>query len=137
MKEIIKQKYYDNIRNDIIPIIRREGGVLLDFGGGIGATASWLKENKYVECAGVADLFTDRSQHQRLDFIYKGDLDSELFLNSIFKNSGPFQIILCLDILEHLRDPWKTIDILSGFLNDGGCIVASIPNVRSYKAVFP
>ena len=52
-------------------------------------------------------------------------------------STGPsdyFDCILCLDVLEHLQDPWRVLRKLTGWLRPNGTVVASIPNVR-YKSV--
>ena len=41
-----------------------------------------------------------------------------------------FDLIMCLDVLEHLVDPWKTLSRLADHLKPGGTVIASIPNVR-------
>ena len=46
-------------------------------------------------------------------------------------------LILCLDVLEHLVNPEKVISYLHTLLAPGGIIIASIPNVRHYSVVFP
>ncbi|MFO1186414.1 MAG: methyltransferase domain-containing protein [Alphaproteobacteria bacterium] len=48
---------------------------------------------------------------------------------------GPFDCILCLDVLEHLVDPWRVVGALHGQLAPGGVIVASIPNVQHHSVV--
>ena len=46
-------------------------------------------------------------------------------------------VVVLFDVLEHLTDPWAVIDRLSAMLAPGGCIIASIPNVRNYRLVVP
>ena len=58
-------------------------------------------------------------------------------LGEVAQECGPFDVILCLDVLEHLTDPWAVVDRLSEMLRPGGCIVASIPNVRNYRLLGP
>ena len=43
--------------------------------------------------------------------------------------SGMFDYIIFGDVLEHLRDPLRTIQYCRGFLRKGGSIIASIPNL--------
>ena len=40
-----------------------------------------------------------------------------------------FDYILCLDVLEHLRDPLAVLTRLRDYLTTGGRVIASIPNV--------
>lgn len=40
-----------------------------------------------------------------------------------------FDVILFADVLEHLKNPWRVLSISAGFLNPGGRILASVPNL--------
>ncbi len=46
-------------------------------------------------------------------------------------------MILALDVLEHLVDPWTVVAKLDRLLRPGGVLVASIPNVRHHSVVVP
>jgi 2-polyprenyl-3-methyl-5-hydroxy-6-metoxy-1,4-benzoquinol methylase len=128
--------YHDLIRQDIFPIFPEKTGRLLDLGGGIGATAAALKEAGRAERIVVADLVADHALPQ-VDRAYGGNLEDPAFLERIIAEEGPFDAVLCLDVLEHLRDPWGIIATLRDGLNPGGVITASIPNVRHYRVVWP
>ena len=39
-----------------------------------------------------------------------------------------FDVILCADVLEHLRDPWETLGKVGRFLAPDGKLVISVPN---------
>lgn len=132
-----RSDYHDLVRDDVIPSVPRAGGALLELGGGIGATAVTLKKRAYVERVGVVDLVGESHQLRELDFSYSGDLNDESFLHDVCSREGPFDLILCLDILEHLIDPWRVVRELHSSLKAGGFIVASIPNVRNFRAVLP
>jgi SAM-dependent methyltransferase len=51
--------------------------------------------------------------------------------------TGNFDLIIALDVLEHLIDPWSIVRRLHGILNPGGVIIASIPNVGHYSVAVP
>jgi SAM-dependent methyltransferase len=77
---------------------------------GIDANAEALKEAApYCERTIVADL--DREQ---LDEVLRGER---------------FDVVVFADVLEHLRDPKRTLSASKGVLREGGFVVASIPNV--------
>jgi 2-polyprenyl-3-methyl-5-hydroxy-6-metoxy-1,4-benzoquinol methylase len=46
-------------------------------------------------------------------------------------------LILCLDVLEHLVDPWTMVERLNKLLKPGGHMIASIPNVRFFRTALP
>ena len=56
-----------------------------------------------------------------------GDVDSLDFARAL--GEARFDVIVCADVLEHLRDPMRAVAALRGFLQPNGYVVASIPNV--------
>ena len=56
-----------------------------------------------------------------------GDLDS-LDLEAQFGDRR-FEVVLCGDVLEHLRDPERVLVAARRLLEPGGFVVASVPNV--------
>ena len=48
---------------------------------------------------------------------------------------GPFDLILCADVLEHLEDPWTVLRRLRSLAVPNGTIAVSIPNIRHYRAL--
>lgn len=43
-----------------------------------------------------------------------------------------FDVVLCADVLEHLRDPQSALGRLRSFLRVGGRLIASTPNVANW-----
>jgi len=129
----VVEGYHNDIRDDIVPYLPQPGGSLIDIGGGTGATAAFLKERGLASRAGVADQVASSEAVATLDFHRSGNLEDLDFLSSVIEENGPFDTVLCLDILEHLVDPWSVVARLHQSLAPGGHIVASIPNVRHYR----
>ena len=129
--------YHALVRRDVLGLVPGVGGTLLDLGGGVGATAAELRAMGRVDRAGVADLVADHVTALNLDFRYAGDLENHSFLDDVIRAEGPFSCVLCLDVLEHLRDPWAIVARLHEALEPGGVMIASIPNVRNFRAVLP
>ena len=46
---------------------------------------------------------------------------------------GPFDLVLCLDVLEHLRNPGAVVRKMVNALSKEGCIIASIPNLQHFS----
>ena len=44
-------------------------------------------------------------------------------------------VILCMDVLEHLVDPWAVLQKLTPLLANKGVIIASIPNIQHYRVL--
>jgi 2-polyprenyl-3-methyl-5-hydroxy-6-metoxy-1,4-benzoquinol methylase len=43
-----------------------------------------------------------------------------------------FDVILCMDILEHLKDPARALKLLKPYLNPEGIIIVTLPNVANW-----
>ena len=125
--------YNDQVRHDVLPIIPESAGVVLDVGGGTGATAGHLKRTGKATRAGTVDLVRAENPDPDLDFQLAGNLDDEEFVETVVAEQGPFDTILCLDVLEHLVDPWRVVQELDGLLRPGGVLVVSVPNIRHYR----
>jgi 2-polyprenyl-3-methyl-5-hydroxy-6-metoxy-1,4-benzoquinol methylase len=125
--------YHDQVRTDVLHAIPRTSGALLDVGGGTGATAVHLKEAGVAARVGVIDRVDPARADQRLDFYAFADIDDPRAIDAALTQHGPFGVILCLDLLEHLVDPWSLVARLHQALEPGGHLVASIPNVRHYR----
>ena len=46
-----------------------------------------------------------------------------------------FDVVLCADVLEHLRDPRPLLNLLPSFLNDQGFVLMSLPNASHLTVV--
>lgn len=128
--------YHGLIRKDIFPLFKGTARRLLDLGGGIGATSAALKEAGLVGRVTVVDLVAGNAL-PNIDASYAGSLEDMSFLTQVIEEEGPFDAILCLDLLEHLREPWEIITVLREALQPNGMIIASIPNVRHLRVVWP
>lgn len=129
----VKMGYHDLVRHDAIAIMPEKLGRILDVGGGIGATSVYLKEQGRAERVFVLDIIED-------GFLPGVDAHTSVNLDASDALAGideTFDTILCLDVLEHLVDPWSAVRQLTALLNPGGVIVASLPNVRHWQVVYP
>lgn len=105
--------------------------VVLDVGCACGDFGVLLKKEKNSTIFGLeydkdsCKIATDTGVYQEVI-----QFDLETLTNDSFQNyNNKFDYIVCNDILEHLRDPEKTIKILKKFLKTSGVIIASIPNI--------
>ncbi|MDX1888199.1 class I SAM-dependent methyltransferase [Mycolicibacterium sp. 050158] len=129
------ERYHDLVREDVFPVLPDQVGRLLDFGGGVGATGAALKRLRRASYVAIADQVA--GAYDEIDRVFCGDLEDPGFISEVLADTGPFDTILALDVLEHLRDPWGAIEQLRTGLAPQGVIVASIPNVNYYGLVLP
>lgn len=126
-------QYYSHIRSEILPLLPQHCERVLEVGCGSGETLLWLKAQK-PDCQwlGGVELFAQSGAlaQPRLDWFCAGNIE-QLDLDI---PPGSLDVILCLDVLEHLIDPWRVIAKLHQLLKPEGHIIASIPNIRYYSA---
>lgn len=127
--------YYDKIRHEVLRAVPTDAQRILEIGCGAGVTLEFLKDQGYCDWAGGVEFEPEIAEQAqaRLDHVWTGDIERM----DLDIPEGSLDVILCLDVLEHLVDPWSVVRRLDGLLKPGGCIVASIPNVRNSNVVFP
>ena len=128
------EDYYSHVRDEIAQLLPNRVNRILEIGCGHGETLAWIKRSKGAQFACGVELFSDSAAAavQKLDWVVTGNFET-IELPPEMKD---FDVILCLDVLEHFVDPWKSIQKLDVLLRPGGVLIASIPNVRYFRVVF-
>jgi len=75
------------------------------------------------------DPVSARAAEDGFDHVVQGE-----FPNSQIPNEK-FDVVLCADVLEHIREPEKALLAGKDAMALGGVLVASIPNVRNWRDV--
>lgn len=78
-----------------------------------------------------------KTARERLDRVWQFDLnllDDAWHAQEWY--SYKYDCIILADILEHLVDPWSVLERIKPLLAPGGCIVASIPNIRNVANLY-
>jgi len=124
--------YYSDPRYEMIDYVPITGNKILDVGCGQGEFGRTLKQCRTVEVWGVEIIPEIASKAKViLDSVVVGNIEeSQAMLPNYY-----FNCIVCNDVLEHLKDPWKVLVLLREKLAPGGCVVASIPNVRYFPNI--
>ncbi|BCV25495.1 glycosyltransferase [Gelria sp. Kuro-4] len=125
--------YYGLVREEILACIPYWVTSVLDVGCGTGALGAAVKRrNSACFVAGV-DIFPPALNEARqvLDKVWLGNVEELLKRGQIKSPDGGFDVIVCADVLEHLVDPWSTLNQLTALLSDRGQVVISLPNFRN------
>jgi 2-polyprenyl-3-methyl-5-hydroxy-6-metoxy-1,4-benzoquinol methylase len=131
-----KSDYFSGARTVIIDLVPSGVNRVLEIGCGYGQTLLMLKKrNLCKETVGIELVESVASEASKnVDRIYalnveKSELPSEL---------GEFDLILLLDVLEHLVDPWGLLlKLKSNCLSKKGKVIISLPNARHFGLVLP
>jgi 2-polyprenyl-3-methyl-5-hydroxy-6-metoxy-1,4-benzoquinol methylase len=107
-------------------------GSLLDFGSGQGELLRLLHERDgFASLTGVDILGRPADFPEAIDWI-------EQDLNQPLIGAGPFDVVICSEVIEHLENPRLTFRSLHTALKPGGVLLLTMPNqesLRSYAAL--
>ncbi len=123
--------YYGNDRADLVALLPRPIGRVLDIGCGEGAVgrglraagASWLSGIEMQPSAAQTAL-------EAYDEVAVGTVEAEL--DSL---TGPWDTICCYDVLEHLVDPFGLLERVVDLATPGARLHVSVPNARHVSLV--
>lgn len=129
--------YFDTLRDEIEPLVPRNPTMVMDVGCGAGVTSRWLKQIRpNIVTIGVEiDESVASTAASVLDSVLVADLNQGI--GALADYEGRIELLLLLDVLEHLLDPWTRLIELKRLLAPGGVVIASIPNVRNLKVLAP
>lgn len=130
-----ESKYYTQVRKDILPYIPLKNGTkFLDIGCSAGNTLCYLKETKIIEEAVGVD-FMDIPQSNQQNPLIDKFIVADIQQQQLDLPERYFDVILCADVLEHLQDPWSSLEYLKKFIKLDGLLIVSIPNIREFSAM--
>ena len=107
---------------------------VLELGPGPGAITRLLHENGCRVTALEVDPNAIEIVSQYCDQVLSCDLNASDWPSSLAAQ-GSFDAIVAGDVLEHLYDPWATLQKLPPLLSDGGCIILSLPHIGHIGAI--
>lgn len=115
----------------------KPASTILDVGPGYGpfsrvaARITGATKIVYVDCSrAVLDW---QAEECRKAGIEAEELQSVLDAESVSSVGGPYDLILCQEVLEHLREAEAVLQGLAGRLSPGGRVVITVPTRRSER----
>jgi SAM-dependent methyltransferase len=125
--------YFDVARTHIEPLLPERLDRVLEIGCGSGATMQWLRNRRTVRYAVGVELVSDAAKRAAKIF----DVVLTDNIETMDLPDAKFDLIVALDVLEHLVNPWVVVRRLHGLLNSGGVMIVSIPNVGHFSVALP
>lgn len=124
--------YFYHARYEILPIIRTPPRRVLEVGAASGATLRLLRR-----IYPSAELFAFEVEESLRDAL--AESCAQVHIGSLEDDwpvdLGRFDLILALDVLEHLRNPWLVLKRLTTFLHPGGSVIVSVPNIANLEVL--
>lgn len=127
------ENYYNNINLDLYKEIPLGLGRVLELGCGAGALgAKYKSENPGSYWCGIEIIKEQATAaNKEIDRVICCDIEA------IFPNfeEAPFDALVIGDVLEHLKDPWLTLQKLIELIKPNGQVAICIPNVGHWSVV--
>jgi len=128
-------RYFSTARHDVLAHIPGAPRSVLDIGCGFGSTTAVLRGRGSLDLAIGVEIEPAAAEEarQHFDHVYCSAVEDAPFEEKIAP--GTLDCALCLDVLEHLVDPWAVVKRVSPLLKTGGRLYISVPNIRNWKFI--
>ena len=123
--------YYEQDRAELVRLLPRPLGRVLDVGCGAGGTAAPLRAAGAERLVGI-ELDPGAAERARAHFDAVHTGRAEEALAGLDERFGT---ILCYDVLEHLVDPAAFVRALGGVAGERARLHVSVPNARHWTLV--
>ena len=125
--------YYHHVRREIECLLPKSASRILDVGAGAGATLSWLKSlYPNAETTG-----TEINPALEAELVRNADVTIIGSIDDCLPQLKTYDLILLLDVLEHLPDSLGTLKEVSKLLEPGGHVIVSVPNIAHLSVAIP
>jgi SAM-dependent methyltransferase len=126
-------RYFGRIRSEIEPLLPSFAARILDVGCGAGRTSAWLA-SKFPK-AHIIGLEGNSSLKEELT---RNVTEAHIVdLNDNLPDVGLPDLVLFLDVLEHLLSPESVLRRLTANLAEAGTVIVSLPNIAHLSVALP
>ncbi|MBM7635045.1 methyltransferase domain-containing protein [Geomicrobium sediminis] len=135
MSDFYNQKdetYYQSYNTVLVNLIPEQAKRIVDIGCSSGRLGEVLKERNGAYVTGIEAFKEAATQAKKvLDRVYFGNIEEEEWPYP----DETFDVVVFGDVLEHLVDPWDVLRKVHPYLDEGGVVCASIPNINHVSII--
>ena len=131
--------YYGMTRGDVVKFLEKyvkakglKPQSALEIGCGGGKTGKMLKERLGLDYYAGVELMPEAAAQakENIDWVMQGNVEEMIPEGRMGElPDRKYDLLLYLDVLEHLYNPWKVLEVTSKLLKPGGLLIGSIPNI--------
>ncbi|MBI4945018.1 MAG: class I SAM-dependent methyltransferase [Bacteroidetes bacterium] len=137
------QEYYEWVRDDVIGFLQNSLPTqttlnnVLEIGCASGKTGNKLKRIFNIKNYVGVEFNEEaaRLAEKNIDKVVCGNFEKMIEEHKTDDLKGKYDMVLFLDVLEHLYDPWRALDTIKDWLTPKGFLVCSIPNAGNIYVI--
>lgn len=129
-------KYNVKPREDLLNLLDIRPATILELGCADGTNLLFFRDRlalqgiKVERLVGVdAQAIDDCPHYANFEFVHS---TAETFVDQCREK---FDLIILSDVVEHLYNPWATLSLLSGHLEENGRVLISVPNLQNIRYI--
>ena len=108
-----------------------KGSNILDMGCGQGALSARLHDIGYKVTAADVNV-SDFKSNRDIDFCCVNFNDEKQLNEFIDNKSETYDVVLGIEVIEHIENPWAYLRALKEMTKKGGMVIVSTPNITSW-----
>lgn len=125
MRESETEHWWFQARREILLKVAKsfvpKGASVLDVGCGTGFILEKLRQDYDAHGLDHAEIAVNYCRERGLTFVKQGVLGEETF------NGKKFQLVMFLDVIEHIEDDLAAISIAKRYLSENGVVMITVP----------
>lgn len=137
----------DEQRLEVVALVPASARTIIDLGCGVGGVA-WALHHRGLPPTGDVEqpwvVGVDASPRaletarQRCDVTYETDLNlgEDVWKAQPWYVEEQYDAVILADVLEHLVDPWRALELVKPLLAPGGKLVLSVPQIRNAAVLY-
>lgn len=130
---VADSSYYRHTRDDIAKLLPGRATRIVDVGCGAGATLRWLQ----TIYPGAHTIALEGNPDLRDELSHNAAEAHILDVSQDIPELGRPDLVLLLDVLEHLSDPVTVLKRFVAQLSEDGTVIVSLPNVAHLSVALP